>query len=62
MTVCTVNPDDFDTLERLHMDCFKPGMERERWRAQAQLIRFIEEHPTLLPFLIAAGRRERKTA
>lgn len=51
---------DFDDLERLHKAMFSPGLERERWKAQAHLIRYLEEHPTLLPYCIAAGREKKR--
>ena len=60
MTICTISPSDLDELERLNKALILAETESKeaRWVRQAHLLRFIETHPTLLPFCIAAGREK----
>jgi hypothetical protein len=66
MTDCTVRPEHFDEFERLNAVVVKLyGNKHELWRAQFNLLTFIEGHPTLVPFMAQAAReklraRERK--
>lgn len=64
MTVCTISPEDIDELERLNKALIlaDAGTKEARWFVQARLLRFIEAHPTLLPYLTAAGREKQAHA
>ncbi len=58
MTSFTVSEKDLHELHAINLDLAKapPG---QAWRYQARLFRFLEEHPTVLGYCIAAGQEKK---
>jgi hypothetical protein len=59
MTDCTVKYGDLDACERINRALIAAGDNADtRWEASVALLNFLDEHPTFLAFLIAAGRSQ----
>jgi hypothetical protein len=58
--ILTISESDLQELERLNK-ALAIAPKGKEWAHQASLIRFIEDHPTILPYCIQAGR-EKKAA
>lgn len=58
--ILTISETDLQELERLNK-ALAIAPKGQEWAYQASLLRFIEDHPTILPYCIQAGR-EKKAA
>ena len=57
--VFTVSLEDLDDLDRLNKD-LATAHPRDVWKCQAKMIRYFEDHPTLLPYLTEAARDKKR--